>query len=229
VGDRSSPLDWEEAPTEAARLVILLLPHGDWQKAGSSPAYTPIASFGTAPAARRVRPAADPAFATCYHAEMPALIGFLVKCGAHHRDAANDAQETFLELFEKWQSVRNPRRWLRATAFRIFLRRPVGNTPPMAVNHAIPRSPGTLDHSGFGADEELLLDALELLPTTQRAVLALHYDQFRNRDIAHILGMKQAIVRRNLAEGRAALEDRLDLSGGRPQPRHEPPAGGAGG
>jgi RNA polymerase sigma factor (sigma-70 family) len=222
VGDGSSPLDWEEAPTEAAYLLILLVPDEDGRAA-------PMTSSGLAPAERRVLPAASPEFATFYHAEMPALISFLIKCGAYRHEAADDAQETFLGLFGKWESVRNPRKWLRAEAFRIFLLRPVGNTPRLEVTHDIPSPLSRPATFGFDAEETLLLDALELLPTVDRAVLALHYDQFRTRDIAQILGMTQATVRKNIKRGRAALEDILDLSGERPRLRREPPAGEAGG
>jgi hypothetical protein len=77
VDDSSSPLGWE-APTAAANLVILLIPEGNWPAVGNSPGTTPIVLAGPLPAERQVLPAADPEFATCYHAEMPALIGFLI-------------------------------------------------------------------------------------------------------------------------------------------------------
>jgi RNA polymerase sigma factor (sigma-70 family) len=76
----------------------------------------------------------------------------------------------------------------------------------------------------FREEEKLVLDVLDLLPTTQRAVLALHYDQFETRDIAEILGMKQATVRKNLERARATLNKLLDFSGEHLRLRREPPA-----
>ena len=49
----STPLGWDEAPTEAAKLVILLLPEGNWQAAGSSPGSTPIVLARPLPTERR--------------------------------------------------------------------------------------------------------------------------------------------------------------------------------
>jgi len=225
----STPLGWDEAPTEAAKLVILLLPEGNWQAAGSSPGSTPIVLARPLPTERRVLPAADPEFATCYHAEMPALIAFLIKCGANHHDAADAAQEAFIELFKQWQTVRKPKQWLRTVAFRIFLHQPVGNTSPPETAQDIPSPLSEPARFDFREEEKLVLDVLDLLPTTQRAVLALHYDQFETRDIAEILGLKQAAVRKNLERARATLKKLLDFSGGhlRLSIRREPPAEGA--
>jgi RNA polymerase sigma factor (sigma-70 family) len=227
VNDSSSPLGWEEAPTEAANLVILLLSEGNWQAVGSSPGSTPIVLAGPLPTERRVLPAADPEFATCYHAEMPALIGFLIKCGANHHDAADAAQEAFLELFKQWQAVRHPKQWLRTVAFRIFLHQPVGDTSSLEPAQDIPSPLSESARFDFCEEEKLVLDVLDLLPTTQRAVLALHYDQFETRDIAQILGMKQATVRKNMERARATLKKLLDFSGEHLQLRRESAAEGA--
>jgi RNA polymerase sigma factor (sigma-70 family) len=226
VNDSSSPLGWEEAPTEAANLVILLLREGSWQAVDSSPGSIPIVLARPLPAERRVLPAADPEFATYYHAEMPALIGFLIKCGANHHDAADAAQEAFLELFRQWQDVRKPRQWLRTVAFRIFLHQPVGNTSPLETAQDIPGPLSASAHFDFREEERLVLDVLNQLPTTQRAVLALHYDQFETRDIAEILGMKQATVRKNLERARATLRELPDFGGEQLRSRREPPAEG---
>lgn len=229
MNDSSSPLGGEENPTRAANLVILLLPEGNWQATDSSPGSTPIVLAGPLPTERRILPAADPEFATCYHAEMPALIGFLIKCGANHHDAADAAQEAFLELFKQWQDVRKPKQWLRTVAFRVFLHQPAGNTSPLERAQDISSPLSASARFDFREEEKLVLDVLDLLPTTQRAVLALHFDQFETHDIAEILGMKQETVRKNLERARATLKKLLDFSGEHPSLRREPPAEGAGG
>jgi RNA polymerase sigma factor (sigma-70 family) len=229
VDDSSASPGWDEAPTEAANLVILLLPEENWQVAGDSPGPGSILIVGSGllPAERRVLPAADPEFATCYHAEMPALIAFLIKCGANHDDAADAAQEAFTELFKQWQAVRKPKQWLRTVAFRIFLHQQVGNTSPLETVQDILSPLSASARFEFREEEELVLNVLDLLPTIQRAVLALHYDQFDTRDIAEILGMKQAAVRKNLERARATLKKSLYFSGGHLRLRREPPAEGA--
>jgi RNA polymerase sigma factor (sigma-70 family) len=198
------PAAWDEPPSAKAKLVIVLLP-------------------------AQARPAADPEFATCYYAEMPALIRFLVKCGAGHDDAADAAQEAFTQLFTRWDDVRCPRPWLRQVAFRAFLHQPVRNTVPLDDSPEVPESPRESDRFDFRDEAQVVLDLLDLLPTTQRAVLALHYDQFPTGDIAQILGLTQAAVRKNLERARATLKQLLDLSGGEPQHRCAPPGEGAAG
>ena len=176
----------------------------------SSPAPEIPSSPRDAVTARRALPEVDPEFATCYQAEMPALVGFLITCGAGHHDATDAAQEAFLELFKKWQTVEKPKQWLRTVAYRIFLHQPVSNTSPLQENHDVASLLSASADFDFHEEEKAVLDMLRLLPTAQRAVLALHYDQFETRDIAEILGMKETAVRKNLERARAKLRKLLD-------------------
>lgn len=207
------PLDYGDAPTAAARLVIVLLPAGDERSAGSLPGDASITvawlSLGMSTGPREA--AADPEFATCYQAEMPALISFLIKCGANPGDAAETAQEAFRELFEKWKTVDKPKLWLRKMTFPVFLRRPVSNAASPEGNHGKPATWNASSWFDFGEEGRLFIDMPRLLSTTQRAVLALHYERFQMHEIAEILGIKPATVRRNLRGARAALKESLNL------------------
>ena len=224
-----------ELPTSAACLTIVLTPLEDLQ-ADVLAAATLILLTSPLPgipceaprtvAGARTLPAADPEFATCYHAEMPALISFLIRCGANHHDAADAAQEAFLQLFKQWPAVRKPRQWLRTVAFRIFLRQPAGNTVPFCAVQDIPSPLSASTPLELRQGEKFVLEILDLLPTTQRAVLALHYDQLETRDIAEIMGINQAAVRKNLERARAALKKLIEFSGEQPRLRLRPPAEG---
>jgi DNA-directed RNA polymerase specialized sigma24 family protein len=110
-------------------------------------------------------------------------------------------------------------------AFRIFLRRPVTKAASPGEGHDRPTSPGASSRFDFGEEERLAIEMPRLLSTTQRAVLALHYDEFQTRDIAEILGMKPVRVRRNLARALAILKKSLNLDGN-PWAGHGPSAGG---
>jgi RNA polymerase sigma factor (sigma-70 family) len=230
----SSPRGREEVPTAAAHLVILLLPVEEWPLADRLLEPTPVVLTRPQPdasstgAGTRTLPGADPEFATCYQAEMPALIRFLIICGANSRDAADAGREAFLLLFKQWPAVQKPRQWLRAVAFRIFLNQPVGDAASLldtAQDLLGPLSAST--RVAFREEEQLVLEALDLLPTTQRAVLALHYDNFGVHEIAEILGMQQATVQKNLKWGRAALKKKLGLKDERSRPSDGPSAEGA--
>lgn len=214
MDDSGSPLGWE-VPTAAANLVILLVPEENWQSVRSSPS--------------RTLPAVDPEFATCYHAEFPALIAFLIRCGASYHDAADAAQEAFLALFKQWGDVRKPRQWLRVVAFRIFLRRPAGEESLLEAPPDVSSPLTASARFDFREEEKIVLYALSRLPQAQRAVLALHYDQFKTSEIAEILGMRQATVRKNLERARAALKELPFLRGEQLRLKHEPPAEEAGG
>jgi RNA polymerase sigma factor (sigma-70 family) len=209
----SSPLGYGEVPTAAARLVIVLLPVESEQPTGSIPVDTSI-TVAWPPLGSPSNPreaGADPEFATCYQAEMPALISFLIKCGANPGDAAATTQEAFRELFGQWKTVSKPKLWLRKAAFRIYLRRPMSNAASPEEDHDKLTSPGVSSRFDFGEEERLFSDLTRLLPTTQRAVLALHYERFQTLDIAEILGMKPTTVRRNLKQARATLKASLNL------------------
>jgi RNA polymerase sigma-70 factor (ECF subfamily) len=211
----SCPPGYDEVPTGAARLVIVLLPVGGAQPAEGIPGDAPvIVSYpqpGT-PSGPREATVADPEFATCYQAEMPALISFLIKCGAEPGDAPEAAQNAFRELFAQWKTVGLPKLWLRRVAFPIFLRRPVRNAAAPEKDHGEPASPGASSRFDFGEEERHFIALTRLLPTAQRAVLALHIEGFQTLEIAETLGMKPDTVRKNLKEARATLMKSLDLN-----------------
>ena len=214
--DNGSLLGRGDVPTAAAQLMILLLPVEDQPTDGvvrDAPAIMawpqPGVLFGPCEAV-----AVDPGSAVCYRAEMPDLIGFLIKCGANPRDAAGIAEEAFHELFEQWKTVVRPKHWLRQMAFGIFLRRPVTKAAPPREAHDRPTSAGASSRFDFGEEERLAIEMPHLLSTTERAVLALHYDEFQTRDIAEILGMKPVRVRRNLARALVILKKSLNIDAG---------------
>jgi DNA-directed RNA polymerase specialized sigma24 family protein len=210
-----SPLGYGEAPTPAARLVIVLLPVANEQAPDAIPGDAPIIvtwpQLGI-PSGSREATVADPEFATCYQAEMPALISFLIKCGAEPGDASEAAQEVFRRLFGQWRTVAEPKRWLRKEAFPIFLRRPVRNAVPPAENYGRPIPPSRFSWSNFGEEERIFIGMTRLLPTAQRAVLALHIERFQALDTAEILGIEPDKVRENLKEARATLMKSLNLN-----------------
>jgi DNA-directed RNA polymerase specialized sigma24 family protein len=138
---------------------------------------------------------------------MPAVISFLIKCGADPDDAPEAAQNAFRQLFARWTTVDEPGLWLRKIAFPLFLRRPVRN----AEERDNPASANT-SRFEFSEEERRFIALARMLPTSQRAVLALHIERFQVPDIAKILGMKPDIVQKNLKEARATLMKSLNLN-----------------
>jgi RNA polymerase sigma-70 factor (ECF subfamily) len=153
-----------------------------------------------------------PEFALFYEEEMPKLLRYLLGCfgGTDFRDAADAAQNAFAELLVKWATVRNHRAWLRTVAFREMLRQRRVYAEeifdPLREEFVITSASERLE---LREQEEEVIAVIYQLPLTQRQVFALHYDQFQYREIAEILGMTEAAVRKNLSRARKSLQDQL--------------------
>jgi len=135
-----------------------------------------------------------------------------MKCGANEHDAVDAAQCAFEELFKKWDTVRNPKAWLRTVAFHIFLRLPVRNERALEDHDQASVLPAST-RIELREEEQAVISALHQLPMTQRRVFALHYDKFETREIAEMLQMTEAAVRQNLARARAKLRELLGFTG----------------
>ena len=125
------------------------------------------------------------------------------------RDAADAAQSAFAELFTKWNTVRNPRAWLRTVAFRQMLRQPAEY--PLDAHSEPPVLPAS-SFLELREQERQVLAALRRLPLAQRQVMALAYDQFSYREIAEIIGKSEATVRKNIERARGAMREILGVT-----------------
>lgn len=164
------------------------------------------------PAAREQRGPIDIAYAMCYEAEMPRLLRTLLRAGASEHDAADAVQHAFTALLDQWDTVREPRPWLRSVAFRQYFRqmqkretsiqdeaRSAGNSLPFITSFELRE------------EEERVLAVIRQLPLTQRTVFALYYDGLSFKEISHILQMEEPAVRQNLTRARAKLRQILNL------------------
>ena len=145
---------------------------------------------------------------------MPYLIRYLIRCfdSADMPDAVDAAHNAFTELFVKWDTVLNPRAWLRKVAFRQMLRQPVKGEYPLDTPHTEPAVLSASAQLELREDEQMVLDALGQLPFTQRRVFALIYDEFSYREIAEIMNMSEAAVRQNAGRARRKMKELLGLT-----------------
>ena len=156
------------------------------------------------------------AWADCYRNEMPYVIRYLVKCfgDTDIHDAYDAAHTAFAELLEKWHTIRDPgavRAWLRTVAFRQMLRQPARDYPvDTTVQHPFVSSAQA--HLDFREQERAVIDALRQLPLAQRQVMALIYDGFSYREIAHITNTSEAAARKNAERARAKMKGVLGIS-----------------
>ena len=149
-----------------------------------------------------------------YKAEMPRLVRYLIKCfgDSGMRDAADAAHNAFVELFTKSDTVRSPRAWLRTVAFRQMLRQNASAEYPLDVLRQEPATVPASARLELGEETQAVLDGLRQLPLAQRQVLALIYDQFSYSEIAQIMSISQAAVRKNAERARRRMSELLGIT-----------------
>jgi RNA polymerase sigma factor (sigma-70 family) len=153
-------------------------------------------------------------FELFYRAETRDLVRFLIWLGASLADAADVAQDTMIEAFHRWPTIRTPRAWVRRVASRIFLRRlaRVVERPVDDVD-ARPLLAANRDLTDWEQHDEIC-HLLAQLPPRQRQVMAWTFDGYPPRQIAAELGITADAVRSNLKLARRALAERLSTDGG---------------
>lgn len=165
-------------------------------------------------------PQAD--FELIYRGEFPRLMRYLIMAGANIHDAEDAAQYAFEQLFHKKETVLSPAAWLRTVASRRMLQMQAKNEQTLEAGHYESCSPDASERVEFNEEAATVLVALSRLPTTQRKVAALYYDEFKINEIGEILEMTNAAVRQNLSRARQRLRDQLvtgQLESSDPGPR----------
>jgi RNA polymerase sigma-70 factor (ECF subfamily) len=154
-------------------------------------------------------------FASVYRAEMGPLIRFVMKHGARPQEAADAAQEAFVQAYKAWETISFPERWLRTVAPRIYFR------AALKVKEDLPgeicSSPGDchlLTDIELSDQERSVFAALAELTGRQRQVMAWYYDGYDTREIAEVLEISEAAVRQNLHRARKQLKAHRIQRGG---------------
>jgi len=123
---------------------------------------------------------------------------------AGDRDIASDAlAEAYAQVLNRGSAVRDPAAWVWRTAFRIS----AGALKARRSTDRVVLGPD--EHVDRYADPDLL-EALRLLPDSQRAAIVLfYYADLPIREIATRLGTNGLAVRANLSRGRRRLRTLL--------------------
>ncbi|PZS19251.1 MAG: hypothetical protein DLM57_04460 [Pseudonocardiales bacterium] len=114
-------------------------------------------------------------------------------------------QDAFVQLYQRWDQVGEPRAWLRRAVLSLctsWVRRTVrARSVPMIA----------LDESRHDLDASLdIWCALSRLPPRQRAAVVLRYvEDLSERDIAHALGCRMGTVKSTLSRARQTLRSEL--------------------
>lgn len=152
-------------------------------------------------------------FAAFYQRYMPSLVAFVIWLGADVHEAESVAQEAMLRAYRGWETIKQPRAWVRVVASREYFRRiltchddPVSEVPEI--------SPPAADATMIGQEQASVLALLRRLPPRQRQIMAWVYDGYTPKEIADLLGMEPNAVRASLHKAREALKACLEQEGG---------------
>ncbi|MEV4753299.1 sigma-70 family RNA polymerase sigma factor [Streptosporangium sp. NPDC049248] len=166
--------------------------------------------------------ASMPEFAAFYEREAKALLGFVMKAGADGELAADIVQASFLDALPKWETIREPRAWLRKVAIRKLWR---VKDPDRSREDSVEELPDgeRLLPSGHRAEllhpdavlelseeAQRVVRLIAALSPSQRLVMAWHMDGYSTEEMSTHLQMSKDAVRQNLTRARSALKQMLN-------------------
>jgi len=149
-------------------------------------------------------------FTVFYRTQTSTLVRFLVWLGARLPDAADLAQDTMIEAFNSWQTIKHQRAWIRRVASRKYGRHLAGTEEPADHMDGRPLLPARCDLTEWEQHDEIRR-LLALLPPRQRQVMAWTYDGYQPHEIATELGITAEAVRSNLRLARRKLAQQLPV------------------
>jgi RNA polymerase sigma-70 factor (sigma-E family) len=161
---------------------------------------------------------ADHAVAELYSSQYRALVRLAALLVRDTPAAEEIVQDSFAAMHGDWQRLRDGGKALT------YLRRAVVNRSRSIPGHRgtagpdVPKAPPDGPSAGHGALARLecsaVIAALRGLPTRQREVIVLrYYADLSVADIATVMGICRAAVKRHMARGMTALRTALEPSG----------------
>lgn len=144
-----------------------------------------------------------------YAQTCPRLVGLLTSIGGSRADAEEVAQDAYVKLLPRWESVRHyddPEAWVRRVAIRLLISRYRRARVARAV---LPRL-AHRDEEPPATGEVELAALLATLNPQHRAVVIMHYVlDLPVEQISEELGVPPGTVKSRLARARTALEPLL--------------------
>ena len=161
---------------------------------------------------RRLDPDDLRMFYEVYH---PELIRFLLRKGASAAEAEDAAADTLLAVMrlKHRENIQNLRAYLFKIALNVFARTRSARRELLWESFpddsiSMLADPG-VDPAANMHGKEMVLEALQSLPSKQRDVMALLVDGYTPSEIASIIGLTAEAVRQNIKRGRQSLRTLL--------------------
>lgn len=149
-------------------------------------------------------------FADFYGAELPRVYRAAYLFTGDREAAFDVAQEAFARAYARWRRISRhdwAGGWVMTTALNLARRWFRGpRTEPLPQEAAAPAGPD--------GDRVDLVRALGRLPFRQRQALVLHYvGDLDTAAVAAVMEVSEGTVKAHLAQGRAALRRKLEVTG----------------
>jgi RNA polymerase sigma factor (sigma-70 family) len=151
-------------------------------------------------------------FEEFYRADYRPLVRDVIFVGGEPHEAEDAVSKAMIEVFQRWESIENPRAYARRAAIRILFkdrRRELRIQERLIQSGQVPPEHNIDPGLTVWEQQEWVTLFLKRQPPAQRVVLACMVDMFTPREIAQILGKNEAAVRGNLREVRRRLAGRL--------------------
>jgi len=158
-------------------------------------------------------------FAPFFRREFPRLVLHLLVrgFGVYAEDAAEEAMR---EAYEQWADINAPAGWVRTVAVRIAGRAAERDRRRLQTEDAYrqqqwdPEVPTPEIAFALREQQSDILAQLKGMPPVRRRVLALVFDGYKVKEIAHELQVTEATVRSHVRHLREALRTRDERAGG---------------
>jgi RNA polymerase sigma-70 factor, ECF subfamily len=149
-------------------------------------------------------------FSEFYRAEFPQVYRAAFLFTSDRQAAFDVAQEAFARAFARWRRLSREEwagGWVMTTALNLARRRRPETPEPGTRERVIEPGPAL--------ERVDLVRALGGLPFRQRQALVLHYvGDLPPHAVAAVMNVSEGTVKAHLAQGRAALRKRLEVSDG---------------
>jgi RNA polymerase sigma-70 factor (ECF subfamily) len=150
-------------------------------------------------------------FEEFFEAESGAMFRRLCLVTGNRHDAEEVMQDAFLNVFERWDRVRqmeNPTGYLYRTAFNVFKRR--SRRAAMALRRTI--GVGETVDEFAAADARFMVEEglSELSPRQRAAIVLTELLGFNSEAAGRVLGVKPVTVRALASQGRAVMKRTLE-------------------
>jgi len=146
-------------------------------------------------------------FASFFQEQFGRMVVLLYAMGASRADAEDATQEAMFSAWRQWDNIKEPVPWVRTVVVRIYWKQIRLRRQTVSLDEPDCQTMADSDMSIFSEEQQQVLRVLRALPSEQRTVVALRYDEATCQEIASLTGKPSATVRSHLRHARKTLKE----------------------